>query len=162
MHYARIAVDHEDVPAGALVTVLKRINGITVFSHEGKRYEANLSDKSLLVFPSRDRLLEMLVGVSPRMGIHYHAASKKFMLVNFDFGHFVLDEVPVFKGSKVKGKRQVATTKHISVSGRSFDYVVYHTFYATLSGKLKNMSLKEGWRTLVYNKSTESFIITKD
>lgn len=139
MGYARLLLEVDAVPAGALIYIIDRTGVLTRFIHNKTMlvYETSLGDKSLLWFPSAHEILMQLNKFTP-VGIHWSAFNGgSYHVTGMLFGNPIVSTVPVFKDGKRKGTRQIVSTQHLNIRAASFDKAVYHLLFAILGGKLK-------------------------
>lgn len=137
MAYARLLLDVEDVPSGSLIYILYRAGSTTEFLCRAtmRRYVASLGDKSILFFPSHGEILNLISDHVP-VSIHWSTSSKSYRIVNFAFGHAVVEKVPKMKNGKKVGVREARYTKHVDISAPTFEQAAIALFFATLGGKL--------------------------
>lgn len=158
MTYARLLLDIEDVPSGALIYILNRSGNVTEFiwRETMRRYIGNVGSKSLLLFPAPQDILMSLSSLTP-VSILWSSRDNKHRVVNVNFGHLVEKTVPVFKNGKKVGKRKVQSVQHVDIVADSFTQAAYQLFFATLGGKLCRYHSKDKFEYLLWDNYERRF-----
>lgn len=69
-------------------------------------------------------------------GIMFSATTQRFTVTGFRFGKACRVSVPVFKDGKVESQKFVSSTRHINVSGETFEECSIKLWRYCMSGKL--------------------------